>query len=100
MALQLGTTVSFEAGGGSTVELQSADEPDPAVVPLDVHDPSVVEPAWARYVAGVVAEIRPAAGGVGSVETTLPVGAGLSSSAALEVAVALALGFAGPPLDL
>ena len=32
--------------------------------------------------------------------TTLPVGAGLSSSAALEVAVALALGFTGPPRAL
>jgi galactokinase len=34
------------------------------------------------------------------VATTLPVGAGLSSSAALEVAVALALGFEGRDLDL
>src|SRR5205807_306761 len=31
---------------------------------------------------------------------TLPVGAGLSSSAALEVALALALGFRGTPLEL
>jgi galactokinase len=34
------------------------------------------------------------------VQTTLPVGAGLSSSAALEVAVALALGFEGTPHEL
>jgi len=34
------------------------------------------------------------------VETTLPVGAGLSSSAALELAVALALGFGGDALQL
>jgi galactokinase len=59
-----------------------------------------VEPAWARYAAGVIAELRPQAGFVGTVTTTLPVGAGLSSSAALEVAVALALGFDGPPLTL
>src|SRR5690606_15965580 len=32
--------------------------------------------------------------------TTLPVGAGLSSSAALEVAAALALGFEGTPVEL
>ena len=37
-------------------------EPEPAVVPLDVDDPAAVTPAWARYVAGVVAELRPAGG--------------------------------------
>jgi galactokinase len=46
-------------------------------------------------VAGVVAELRPPVGLEGTVSSTLPVGAGLSSSAALEVAVALALGFDG-----
>ncbi len=55
-------------------------------------DAAAVEPTWARYVAGVVAELQPASGLVGQVSTDLPVGAGLSSSAALEVAVALALG--------
>jgi galactokinase len=51
-------------------------------------------------VAGVVAEVRPTEGATGTVSTTLPVGAGLSSSAALEVAVALALGFDGSPVEL
>jgi galactokinase len=80
--------------------LRSDVEPEPAIVPLDVTDPAALEPAWARYVAGVVAELRPACGGTGTVRTTLPVGAGLSSSAALEVAVALALGFDGTPVEL
>ena len=99
MAVHLGTTVELERGG-HTVELTSADEPEPAVVPLDVGDPAALPPGWARYVAGVVAEVRPAEGGAGTVATTLPLGAGLSSSAALEVAVALALGFRGTPLEL
>jgi galactokinase len=99
MAIDLGTTVSGTRGG-RVVELRSAVEPEPAIVPLDVTDPAAVSPGWARYVAGVVAELRPSVGLSGSVDTTLPVGAGLSSSAALEVAVALALGFHGSATDL
>ncbi|MEO6317842.1 MAG: galactokinase family protein [Acidimicrobiales bacterium] len=99
MAIDLGTTVKGRRGG-EVVELRSPIEPDPAVVPLDVVDPASVSPGWARYVAGVVAEVRPLVGFTGSVDTTLPVGAGLSSSAALEVAVALALGFEGSALEL
>jgi galactokinase len=37
------------------------------------------------------------AGGSGHVTSTLPIGAGLSSSASLDVALALAIGFDGPP---
>jgi galactokinase len=99
MAIDLGTTVTGDRGG-TEVRLRSSIEPDEAVIPLDVDDPATIEPAWARYVAGVVAEVRPATGFRGAVETALPVGAGLSSSAALEVAVALALGFDAPPLEL
>jgi galactokinase len=99
MAVEWGTTVEVDRVG-TRVELASSEEPAPALVHLDVADPRAVEPAWARYVAGVVAVVRPVVGAVGTVATTLPVGAGLSSSAALEVAVALALGFAGTPLEL
>ena len=99
MAIDLGTTVTG-VRQGEAVELRSPIEPEPAVVPLEVQDPAAAAPAWARYVAGVVAELHPAVGFAGEVGTTLPVGAGLSSSAALEVAVALALGFEGTPLAL
>ncbi len=98
-ALDRGTEVELQPGGDS-VELVSDAEPDPVRVPIDVGDPRSVEPAWGRYVAGVVAVVRPATGGRGTVRTTLPVGAGLSSSAALEVALALALGFEGTALEL
>jgi galactokinase len=91
MAIQLATTVTG-ARGGDRVVLRSATEAEVADVALDVVDPASLEPGWARYVAGVVAELRPVVGFTGSVTTTLPVGGGLSSSAALEVAVALALG--------
>ena len=99
MAVHLGTTIEG-ARGGESVTLTSDDEADPVAVPIDVADPASVEPPWGRYVAGVVAELGPTAGFEGRVSSDLPIGAGLSSSAALEVALALALGFDGPPNEL
>lgn len=53
------------------------------------------QPGWQRYVDAVVHELaelgRPPAGFHGRVSSDLPIGAGLASSAALEVGVALAL---------
>jgi galactokinase len=83
-----------------TIALQSADEPQTAHLDLQIEDPQAVEPHWAKYVAGVVAEMQPYGGIAGTVATDIPIGAGLSSSAALEVAVALALGFDGDALAL
>jgi galactokinase len=83
-----------------SVTLTSDDERDPVELPLVVPEPQTVEPHWGRYVAGVVAEMSPASGISGHVTTDIPIGAGLSSSAALEVAAALALGFEGSPLAL
>ena len=100
MAIDRGTTVEGTMTARDDVLLSSAEEPDDADVPLTVSDPASIEPPWARYVAGVVSVLRPMRGFVGSVHTTLPIGAGLSSSAALEVAIALALGFDGSPREL
>jgi len=101
MAIDLGTVVAGRRGG-EVVRLTSEDRPGQAVVPLGISEEEVtcVSPPWARYVAGVVSVVRPAEGFTGRVTTTLPLGAGLSSSAALEVAVALALGFDGSPTEL
>ncbi len=99
MAIHLATTITGTSGG-TTVCLRSADETEPAVVPIEVSDPTVCEPMWARYVAGVVKALVPSVGFTGTVTTTVPIGAGLSSSAAFEVALALALGAVGTSLEL
>lgn len=98
MAVHLTTTVTGRRGGDA-VRLRSAGHPD-AHVPLDVTDPTSPTVPWARYVAGVVVELRPEHGFDGEVTSTVPEGAGLSSSAALELAVALALGFEGTAGEL
>jgi galactokinase len=104
MAVDLGTVVTFTPDDGGRVVLRSGAEPEPADVDVHLpHDPRLLqalEPRWARYVGAVVAAVRPPMGGSGTVDTTLPVGAGLSSSAALEVALALALGCVADPLTL
>ncbi len=99
MAVDLATTVSG-VRGGNTIDLVSAQSDLPLRLDLPVTDPSVVQPPWGRYVAGVAAELGSAHGFRGTVDSTVPVGGGLSSSAALEVAVALALGATGTPLEI
>jgi galactokinase len=82
MAIDRWTTVAGTRTGGA-VHLVS-DDGDPTA-----------------YVEAVAAELGDAALGIdGVITSTVPIGAGLSSSAALEVATALALGFRGSPLEL
>ncbi len=86
--------------GGHRLRLRSSDEPDLLDVALPVVEPAAVEPAWGRYCAAVAAELGSLEGLDGTISTTVPIGAGLSSSAALEVATALALGCTDAPTAL
>lgn len=104
MAVQLATTIDGVRRDG-TIRLRSNDVGGTVELALPVEDPATVTPAWGRYVAGVAAEVgrpdgRSAQGLDGVVSSTIPLGSGLSSSAALEVAVALALGDTGTPLEI
>jgi galactokinase len=103
LAIDLGIDVTLERDEAlDRVELTSTDRSGRATVDRAQPLATLGEdaPRWTRYVAGVVETMTPAEGGVGTVTSTLPIGAGLASSAALEVAVALALGFEGTPTQL
>jgi galactokinase len=73
------------------VHLSAEGFDDPAIVAVDSPRPS----GWSRHVWGVVQTLMDEGfelhGARGEVTSTIPVGAGLSSSTALEVAVALAI---------
>jgi galactokinase len=78
------------------VRVRSLDAESVVELPPDGRfDPSGVRPDWGRYVAGVVHELaargRPPEGMDAVLASDVPLGAGLSSSAALEVACAVAL---------
>ncbi len=96
VAIDLQCVIEARPTTDGLVRLRSEAEPAPLELAADGSvDPRGVSPRWGRYIAGVVASLaergRPPLGIDGLVLSTVPPGAGLSSSAALEVAVALAL---------
>jgi galactokinase len=76
----------------SVITLTSDQDPAPARIPLPATGVADVDPPWARRVAAIAAELKRERGFAGSIESTVPIGAGLSSSGALGVGLALALG--------
>lgn len=99
MAIDRWTTVEG-AVADNTITLTSEDAD--GVVHLAIGAPfdADMQPSWGRYVSAVSSVVNPQQGINGNVSTTIPVGAGLSSSAALELAVAYALNDSISPTSL
>ncbi|MQA96309.1 MAG: galactokinase [Streptosporangiales bacterium] len=95
MALPMGVRAAVTRLAEDRVEVVSRQRPDERVTfaPSGLAPGSV--PGWAAYVAGVFWALRNAGHKVGgarvAIDADLPRGAGLSSSAALECAVAVAI---------
>jgi galactokinase len=86
--------VAARRRGDATLDIRSLQAGGPAEVPLAGLTPGSVT-GWAAYPAGVAWAMREAGHPVGGaslvIDSDLPQGAGLSSSAAIECAVAIAL---------
>jgi galactokinase len=92
MAIQLETVVATTPRQDLTLCLRSASE---STAGIDLGRPLQPRGDWTDYIAGVAHVIRqegrPVVGADLAVQSTVPQGSGLSSSAALEVATAFAL---------
>ncbi|MBE7192154.1 MAG: galactokinase [Gordonia polyisoprenivorans] len=93
IALRSGTSVTFTADDGDVLAVTSEAESQDLTVAVDTA-PGDLD-GWGAYVAGCVWALQQSGhvvrGGRMSITSTVPMGSGLSSSAALECAVLLAL---------
>jgi galactokinase len=97
MAIELGTEATFMPDPGSfLISLVSDQFAEPWEIPLDGSGPAHSDAALA---AGLIRLTRPGSGGTLNVTSTVPLGAGLSSSAAFSVALLLALDPDADPAD-
>jgi galactokinase len=99
MAIDRWTTIDYDVTDSGIV-LDSTDADGTVSLALGKPFDASMTPSWGRYVGAVASLLDTPRGISGRVTTTIPVGAGLSSSAALEIAVALALGCELPSSEL
>jgi galactokinase len=93
LALPQGVAAAARVSDGPVLRARSVQQGDSVELPLDAIAPGRVH-GWVAYVAGVAWALRQAGHRVPGLDVVvvgdIPVGAGLSSSAALECAVAVA----------
>lgn len=100
MAIDRGTTLTASPHDDAIL-LTSSDAQGEVCIALPFDgDPSEVAPQWGSFVAGMARQMNATSGFNGHLVSTIPAGAGLSSSAALECAIGVALGFGGTSLEL
>jgi galactokinase len=99
MAIDLATEVDFTPDPGSFLLGIDSDQFPGQPLEIALGDTAPV-PAGAALAAGLLRVQPPGSGGAVRVTSTLPVGAGLSSSGAFSVALLLALGHDPDPLAL
>lgn len=108
MAVDMGVTCTATPRSDRCITANSAQFPgDSVLADIDIVQPGDV-PGWAAYVIGTAWALResgvPVMGADLHIDSTVPAGAGLSSSAAVECAVALALlslaGVSLPPREV
>jgi len=99
MAIDRYTSIDYEHIGNS-VHLTSHDAPDIVEFMLHCAFDKNMQPRWGRYVAAVASLMTSPQPIRGTITTTIPIGAGLSSSAALEISCALAMGCVLAPREL
>ncbi|MEX0324973.1 MAG: galactokinase [Puniceicoccaceae bacterium] len=102
-AIERYMVMAVRPNGTNTVRLASANFPERSEFAIDSLSPDNGRD-WGRYIRGVMAGLQeagiPLQGFDALVESTIPVGGGLSSSAALEAAAGLALlAMAGKTMD-